>query len=445
MRIEAEGGALRVDGIHGDLGLLTPAVRVKLASEGTWYVGTMIEISRDEGGIAMQWTLEQPGLAVRIEWKPRGTPDHIDELVTITNTGAAPVVLDKVDIGLEMALPGEGWALKAIPFTVQANGQEYDLSMAMLRAGKVKSPGYQTDCPYWPEPCDEGELRSEAWLLHTRDRGLLVVKYNPRDIEFSMVRPTEGRLRVGGASFSLYHEPAAARRLEAGKGYTFGITRYVPVRSEHPVIAACQAFYSFLESMGHGVPADYDPPVNWNELYDVGWYHSDPAKLATHYTRDALLAEAEKAAACHAEALYLDPGWEVFEGSTTWDEARLGPPRALVEDVEAKGLKLAFRTILRDYKGWIPERWLVEHEQGDLRPGTSLARALPAFREGCFVDPAFREEKMRRVLGPILAGTAFLMVDEHDWRGPCHEPAHGHGDPSTAADHANAVLDYCKA
>ncbi len=445
MNLTIKDGALNVDLLRGDIGPLTPVARVKLEDGNKRLLGSLHEAHHDADVVAMESELQKPRMSIRIEWKQSSAQNHIDERVTITNKGVAPVALDQLDVGLEIAMPSADWFLKAIPFTVQANGLEYDLSMAMLQDGKVKSPGYQTDCPYWPETCDAGELRSEAWLLHGADRGLLVIKYNPRDIEFSMVRPHDRTLCIGGAGFSLYHEPAAAMRLGPGKGYTFGLTRYVPIRAKNPVLAACQAFYSFLESAGHGIPADYDPPVNWNELYDVGWWHSDQAKLKAHYTRDALLAEADKAAACHAEALYLDPGWEVHEGTTTWDEARLGPPGALVKDVAARGIKLAFRTILRDYKGWIPEPWLVEHKEEDLKPGTSLTSAIPKFREGCFTDPGFRKEKLKRVLGPILAGVAFLMVDEHDWRGPCHEPAHGHGNPSTAADHATAVLDYCKA
>ena len=89
-----------------------------------------------------------------------------------------------------------------------------------------------------------------------------------------------------------------------------------------------QVYRDFLDAHGHGFPADYNPPVNWNELYDVGWYHSRPADLKQFYTRQALLREAAKAKEIGCDLLYLDPGWEVCEGTTLWDEARLGSVKA---------------------------------------------------------------------------------------------------------------------
>ena len=36
------------------------------------------------------------------------------------------------------------------------------------------------------------------------------------------------------------------------------------------------------------------------------------------------------------------------------------------------------------------------------------------------------------------------MVDEMDWRGPCHDPKHGHDVPTKATDHARAVYELCR-
>ncbi|HME55936.1 MAG TPA: hypothetical protein VKM55_27280 [Candidatus Lokiarchaeia archaeon] len=445
MKIDYSLGKLQLGKISDALGVIKLNGRILLAGRESWDEGTWHMQRNTSTAVSIECSFSSISLNIVIDWKALPDENQVEERVTITNLGDTNVQLERLDIGLSFAAPTNDWRVVALPFVVQPNSLEYDLPMERLLAGKVKSPDYRTDCPYWPSTCDGDELRSEAWLLCTQDRGLLVIKYNPCDIEFSMLAARDGILRIGGAGFSLYHEPQKATMLAPGTDYAFGITRYKWLEDLNPVQSAQHFFYDFLESMGHGIPDDYDPPVHWNELYDIGWYHSDPAKLATNYTREALLAEAEKARECHAEALYLDPGWEIFEGSTIWDEARLGPIEAFIADLYSMGLKLSFRTVLRDYKGWIPEKWIVQHDERDLKPGSNWANAIPPFREGCLIDEGFRAEKLSRVLKPILAGAAFLMVDEHDWRGPCHEPAHGHDDPSTAAGHANAVYDYCNA
>lgn len=440
-----EHGFLQFGRSNENLGALQPVARIKLENDDMWFEGQWYDMPETVDRIALGCNFPSINVYLIAEWIASTEGDAIDEHVTITNTGDDTVFLARLDIGLQIVTLGKEWRAVAVPFLVQPNGLEYDIDMTKLTSGKVKNPSYRTDCPYWPDTCDGDELRSEAWFLHAEDHGLLVIKYNALDIEYSMLAARDGTIRIGGAGFSLYHEPARATTIVPGANYTFGLTRYVWIQDENPIHAASRAFYDFLEGMGHGIPSNYNPPVHWNELYDVGWYHSEPAKLAANYTRDALLAEAEKARECHAEALYLDPGWEIYEGSTTWDEARLGPVETFVADLDSMGLKLSFRTVLRDYKGWIPEKWLVRHDERDFKPGFNLANAFPSFREGCFIDEGFRAEKLSRVLKPIQAGATFLMVDEHDWRGPCHELAHGHNNPSTAADHINAVFDYCKA
>jgi hypothetical protein len=83
--------------------------------------------------------------------------------------------------------------------------------------------------------------------------------------------------------------------------------------------------------------------------------------LAKHYTRQALLGEAEKAAAIGAKLLYLDPGWEVCEGTSLWGEDRLGTVASLVLELRNHyGLGLGFRTIGRVYRDEFPRDWYLQ-------------------------------------------------------------------------------------
>ena len=116
-----------------------------------------------------------------------------------------------------------------------------------------------------------------------------------------------------------------------------------------------------------GCPGDYSPPLNWNELFDVGWYHSDRAQLLQHYTREALFQEAAKAREVGCDLLYLDPGWEICEGTTLWETERLGKVGDFAAELKKRyGLGLGYRTIGRVYRNEFPNEWYLrrEHQAG---------------------------------------------------------------------------------
>jgi len=369
----------------------------------------------------------------------------IEETISFRNSGATPCEL--TDIGLGFAADTgsrRDWRLCAIPFRVQLDGSRHDYSTADLSHGNFRNAVYRDSSRAEPPLIEDGRLRSEAWAWWQGDSGLVIIKYNNTDIELSVAAPLarggEHVLRFGGAGTCLYGEPSRGHRLAPGEEFTFGTTYYVHV--EGAVENAFGCYRDFLDSRGHGFPGDYNPPVNWNELYDVGWHHSDAEQLKKHYTREKLLEEVSKARDCGCELLYLDPGWEVAEGTTLWDEARLGPAAELVRTVEEDyGLQMGFRTILRCYADHWPLRHVVQHAgqpKGPLHWGDQPRWEL------CLCDNSFREQKLGRILEIARQGMRFLMVDEMDWRGPCHDPEHGHDVPSSALDHALAVYGLCR-
>ena len=102
---------------------------------------------------------------------------------------------------------------------------------------------------------------------------------------------------------------------------------------------AMYAFRDWLDEKGCRFPKDYDPPVHWEQLYDMEGAWNDRLH---HYTKAALEKEALKAVAYHCQALYLDPGWDTRFGSFIWGEEWLGPRRQFMQEMESKyGLKVS--------------------------------------------------------------------------------------------------------
>lgn len=385
--------------------------------------------------------------ALQIELTQRfhNTSEGVEETIAFKNLGDESVTLSDIELGFAADLDGrQSRRLCAIPFRVQLDGSRHDYSGTDLIEGNFSNAVYRDETRPEPALVEEGRLRSEAWAWWADGMGLLVAKYNNADVELSVTAPLrqENRtaLRFGGAGTCLYGEPSRAHALASGQSFTFGTTHYVLVEGE--IENAFVRYRELLDRRGHGIPVDYDPPVNWNELYDVGWFSSDPKNLKANYTRDALLREAEKAVACGCDLLYLDPGWEVAEGMTLWDEDRLGTVDSFANLLQKEyGLGMGFRTILRCYRDHWDQRHVVQHPNASK---ASVEWGGQNLWELCLCDPSFREQKIDRIAGIAGHGSRFLMVDEMDWRGPCHDPEHGHDVPTTATHHARAVYDLCR-
>ncbi len=372
----------------------------------------------------------------------------LEETISLHNPNAQPVELNNIALGFLTALSSRlDWRLVAIPFRVQLDGSVHDYTGQALIDGAFHNAVYSDKTRPEPPLTEDGILRSEAWAWGAGDEGLVVIKYNNTDIELSVAAPIqqngEWQLRFGGAGFALYGEPSAARILAPGAEHTFGVTAYIPYQGG--ITGAYQTYRDYIDARGHGFPADYNPPVNWNELYDVGWYHSDPDRLRQFYTREALLKEAEKARAVGCDLLYLDPGWEVIEGTTLWDEARLGPVDDFIRILkEQYGLDLAYRTILRTYRDYWPHHYMVKHPDSEVGPIEYYSVVGPDGWEPCLANREFWQEKLRRILAISRHGVRFMMFDEMDWRGPCHDPSHGHSVPGTPIEHVRAVYSLAR-
>lgn len=381
--------------------------------------------------------------------------EFLEERIILRNLGSDPAVFRGYRLGMRKLLqrpvlyggPGvdiEDYRLIAIPFRLQPDGKKHDYQLDDIYHGRYQTSEFLNNARLVQEVIDKGRGRSEGWAWTNGEHGLLIVKHNEDMVEFSMVdtETYEGQvyLSYGGASASLYNEPTQARVLDPGEEIAFGKTRYHFY--EGLWRRGSYMFREYMASFGHTFPDGYDPPVQWNELYNIGWHHNDPARLAEHYTPEALEREAEMARDIGCQALYLDPGWEVCEGGTTWDTARLGSVNAFVERIKRDyGLDVAFRTIGRSY---CDEYRGMYRRRGDGSIGYYAPYHRKPFYEPCFCSEQYQEEKLKRILDLADAGMKFIMFDEFDWRGPCYDPSHGHPVPTTPSMHAQAVFDLVR-
>jgi hypothetical protein len=374
---------------------------------------------------------------------------QVREVITLRNNGSNAIRIRDIALGFRKAVRASSpLRLVAAPYRRQVDNKLHDYSMDDLIERRFSNSNWGHDFAVTRENlCDDDRLRSEGWILTDGRRSLLVEKYNQEMIEYSVAaidRPT-GRadgtaaLRYGGASLSLYREPRAATLISPGESVRFGETLYTIVPGGW--YEAYIEFRRHMDSRGHGLPPDYDPPVNWNELYDIGWYHSDREKLFEHYTLPALHHEAAKARETGCTLLYLDPGWGICEGTTLWDTERLGNVGDIVKTLKREyGLDLGYRTIGRVYRDEFPNPWYKRRSSRQRRYARpSVAGTRIDFWEVCTEKKAWLKEKLRRILAMTSRGVRFMMFDEFDWRGPCFDASHGHPVPSTPEGHARAI------
>ena len=410
-----------------------------------------------------QAVLVLPSIKLKIFRRLDNWGNGCQETIQLYNYGTCELHFSTLDFGYLFPLSCQ--KLHALPFTVQQDGKRHIYSAEILREGvwqafvnnKIPAPEervygnsvYSDPSRTEPALLEDGRLRSEAWFWGCEHGGILAAKYNNKNIEYSIAEP-DGEdhqfLRLGGAGFCLYGEPSQARVLSPGAYFCFGSTFYLPCSG---FTDACCHYRQLLDVHGHALPEDYSPLVHWNELYDIGWFHSDRQKLNENYTRKALLEEAEKAKECGCGALYLDPGWEFAEGTSFFDYHRLGEEKELVQLLrEEYNLELSIRCILRTYIPYWPDELNAIHQKNGIAAACMLPYTIipsnQLLYEQCLCNSVFFEEKLRRIEKLIEDGASFLMLDEMDWRGPCFNTHHSHAIPSTASEHADAVYELAR-
>jgi len=287
----------------------------------------------------------------------------------------------------------------------------------------------------------EGWL-ADGWCFTIDEQTLVVLKHATEHCEFSVLDVEEQNglylVRLGGSTLvrlplprahSLYGMPGKVAVLAAGQTVILGISRYEVVDGDWQQGYA--AFRCYFDVQGYRPPENFNPPVHWNQLYDMTSFHTNLGysdRRQELYTLDALWEEARKARDYHCEALYLDPGWDTGFASTVWEEDRLGPQRDFSAKLkEEYGLGLSLHCPLAYWcdASFYPPEVLRMNENGNRLPG-----------QICSGSRQYLELKAERLRTLCEDGASFLMYDGTNYTGPCFDAGHGHPIPYTPDDQA---------
>lgn len=380
----------------------------------------------------------------------------LDEFITLTNLGKKKVRLGYINLGFKKTLFRQysGWnehldeySLTSIP-TRQYFGYADNRKQECFSANDLMYGAWIDKAEEMPGFCAEG------WLWGNSEGGLLTCNYNPSQMEHSrfqrLPKTLPGRgvenvdILFGGVT--LYEGiPERATLLEHNQSYIFGVSRYAVYEGDYK--EGYYLYRSHLEAHGHELKNNYDPPVHWNELYNLGWasektgFFVDSTEFEI-YTLEQLHGEAELARDIGAECLYLDPGWNITLGSSIWNEERFGPLKEFSRIIHEKyGLKLALHLMMNFEGENEPDEFYLRSKKG--------IRVIsdPYINLYCLCANDFWvEEKTRRILELAKEGIDFFMFDftalsmfmVEDLG--CFSKEHGHEVPMKRTTHAENIF-----
>ena len=421
------------DGVRRSTGLVYESHEERAGAGGTRELRLLGRL--DFGGAGPQ----DLGLCHTFVFSPEG--DSFDEIVQLTNRGSTLYRIAQIDFGFRKIIYHrkdarwadgfEGFTLTPVPHR-RRFGHRVDRKLEGYRLGDliphmwdhVRNVG-------GPEGRNLPDHGAEGWVWSDGTHGLLVAKFAPDTIEFSMwkgeINGPDVCVRFGGVS-QWRDDPEYAAQIAPGETLTFGTSHYALVEGGWE--KGYYRYRAFLGAHGKKFPPDYNPPVHWNELYNLSWRLGDGS---SRYSLAQLYREAEIAADMGCESLYLDPGWDTIEGSTVWDEKHFGI-----------GLKEFVRTVQERY-GIKVSLHLMSHTNSKEEYAGMYRRDKDGALVPCWngakvcMQSKWKEEKTRRVLRLAETGVAFFMFDFQEAFPPCCDPAHGHEVPLKRQSHAEGI------
>ncbi len=341
------------------------------------------------------------GLEVEHTFTLPGNRPIMEERIRLRNGTDSTINLVTFQAGLQRritdrsghVLPefaGDRWA--AVPLRHRADSArllDFSLSELIVEPGQEYRPAES-----WRRKklIPASHRASEGWAWTHGGSTLGIFSFSQEVMRSSVLALEKGPegflLHFGGAAM-VSGEPAALARVAPGQVVDLGITRYQSVPGGF--VPAAYAFRALLDEKGCRFPADYNPPVHWEQLYDMeGAWDDRPHR----YTREALEKEAVKGRAYGCEALYLDPGWDTSFGSFVWGADWLGPQETFTRLIhETYDLKLALHCPMPPWASsdgmsmgpFRPEDWPASCRRRPPKEaeGDGSARMVPAVREGC--------------------------------------------------------------
>ena len=380
----------------------------------------------------------------------------LDEKITLINRGSKKVRIGLINLGFKKEFFKQyvGWVdnldeytLTAIP-TRRYFGYGEDRRKESFSANDILLGAWVEKQAEMPGFCSEG------WLWGNKQGGLLICKYNPSQMEYSRFHRLPTTLPGRGAEdvdivfggVSLYEgNPELATTLEPENSYSFGVTRYAVYQGDYK--EGYYLYRSHLEEHGHKFKPDYNPPVHWNELYNLGWVSEKTGFFVKGiefevYTLEQLYEEAEIARDIGAECLYLDPGWNIALGSSIWNEERFGPLKEFSQNIhERYGLKLALHLMMNFEGEDEPDEFYLRSKTGVKVVADPYINLFSLCANNHWV-----EEKTRRVLELAKEGIDFFMFDFTDLSTfmvdniGCFSKDHGHKVPMLRNTHAENIF-----
>ncbi len=359
-------------------------------------------------------------------------PDRpvMEERIVLRNQTSSAIALKDFEAGFQLrvtdraghVLPefqNDRWV--AIPMRVRATdpqGYVNDFSVPDLLAHPGYEPSVNKDQRYSRIPSRHRRSEGWAWTHHQATLGIFV--FNQQNMLFSVVSTNQGpegtSLRFGGACM-ISGEPAALTRIAPGQAVDMGVVRYQALPGGYD--QALYAFRAMLDEKGCRFPKGYNPPVHWEQLYDMSGAWEDRLH---RYTKAIVEKEAQKGRDYHCEALYLDPGWDTDFGTFLWGEKWLGPRRQFVQEMQSKyGLKLSLHCPLAT---WMSHQysWGLGAVKTWPESAKRLAPPIPADEVERMQVPAVRQDRRNLALLPEAKPNASSVYAKGAL--PIHQIAH---------------------
>lgn len=399
----------------------------------------------------------------------RDTDALIEQLEIIHRFGRDRHTISAIDCGFRKVIfdePSSQWrdgsdryALSAVPLR-RYRGQVQDWHLSEYRA---------TDLI--PANWDGNNLpgrSAEAWTWTDGSVGFLFAKYNQRQIEFATVT-TEfySGSRAKGNSHTVQAEVGSVCMRLAGASSVLGAPGDLTLGGETASILFGEttivafaggwevghaAYKDMLRQRGHATAQNYEPKLHWNELYELSWRGGTNAPLQE---LPQLLEQAAYAKQIGAEAFYLDPVWDLYEGSSVWDTERLGSlPEFVTRIADDYDMDVALHVMIHTMAFGDDEAIFRRDRDGGIVHWRTRYT-------GGFVCPAsqtWQDLKTQRLIALAEAGVTFFMFDFCDYRLPqtrldgatdesseaCWSPDHGHTVPMTLEEHSEGVMEVIR-
>jgi hypothetical protein len=354
----------------------------------------------------------------------------MEERIVLRNSGSTPVALTDLEVGLTRRvtdsagqvlaeLKNDRWV--AVPMRARATdpkGHVNDFSINELMTKPGYEPRVNKDQQYSQVP--SRHRHSEGWAWTHGEAAVGIFSFNQENMLFSVVSSEKGAegasLRFGGACM-ISGEPAALSRITPGQSVDLGVIRYQSIKGGY--VEAAYAYRAMLDEKGCRFPKGYNPPVHWEQLYDMPEAWNDRVH---RYTKAIVEKEAAKGRDYSCEALYLDPGWDTDFGTFLWGEKWLGPRKQSIEEMKSKyDLAVSLHCPLA--------RWMSHQYSwglGAVKTWPEAATRVPPERSDESLDrlrvPAVREGRRNLALLPTATPKASSVFAKGG--NPLHQIAH---------------------